>query len=113
MEQKKAKKRGNPNPSPETRFGGVRGNKRFQIKIATDMREHMRWCQKATTEELESYIAEELHPHLYRAFAKKILDANLEQLFKFTEQILGKPKEVVEIQGLPKIDLELVGSDED
>lgn len=93
-----------------TQFGGDKSNKRGDAKHAVAMREFYRWLANASEDEYKAFINDKTKPIVQRQYAVKLLKkGSVKDLHDFTEQIAGKPKETIEFQNIPTINLSCIG----
>lgn len=109
--KKRYKSRESMEREAETHFGGKRGNKRCSPVVATSIREFYRKAfLNMTQAERDEYIANETNPVFFRDWLRLMRDtATVQDVCNITNQIYGMPKQTIEKQELPPIDMSVFG----
>ncbi len=109
--KKRYKSRESMEREAETQFGGKRGNKQCPPVVATTIREFYRKAfLKMTQAERDAYIADETKPVFFRDWLRLMRDtATVQDVCNITNQIYGMPKQTIEKQELPPIDMSVFG----
>ena len=94
-------------------FGQPGANRRGNPTAASRMRAFYDWCEnKATLDELKAYARDENNPATRRRFVRALMKCErVQDFFDLTNQTHGQPKQVVEFQELPPIDMSVFGVD--
>lgn len=90
-------------------FGQPEANPSCPQSVATNQREFYRWAETiATEEELRKYSNDKSHPYARRKFCDLLLSPaeDLEDMFALTNQTHGAPKQPIEVNNIPKIELQ-------
>lgn len=92
-------------------FGQPDANRRGNPTAASRMRAFYDWCEnKATLDELKAYARDENNPATRRRFVRALMKCErVQDFFDLTNQTHGQPKQVVEFQELPSIDMSVFG----
>lgn len=109
-------KKGQKHKSPESaarekahQFGQPGGNPIGNSSTAINQREFYRWAETiATEEELREYSNDKSHPYARRKFVDLLLSPaeDMEAMFALTNQTHGAPKQPIEVQSLPKVEIQ-------
>ncbi len=111
MSEKKEYEVGKGKPPKNRRFGQPEGNPICPQHVATQQREFYKWALTIATEkELQEYLADPVNPY----FRKKLIMAikaseRVGDFCELTNQIYGMPKQTIEKQELPPIDMSVFG----
>ena len=95
----------------ETQFGGKRGNPICPQNVAVAQREFYKWVMmKATKGELDAFLKDPDKPHFRKQFIRAFLKSEqVNDFCSITNQIYGMPKQTIEKQELPPIDMSVFG----
>ena len=90
-------------------FGQPEGNPIGNPSTAANQREFYRWAETVATEEdLRKYSNDTSHPYARRKFVDLLLSPaeDMEDMFALTNQTHGAPKQPIEVQSLPKVEIQ-------
>ena len=92
-------------------FGQPGANRSGNPTAASRMRVFYDWCEnKATLYELKAYARDDKNPATRRRFVRALMKCErVQDFFDLTNQTHGQPKQVVEFQELPPIDMSVFG----
>lgn len=90
-------------------FGAEGGNARCPLSVAREQRLFYKWVlTEATERELQDYLSADDVPYARKKFIKSILNAvKVNDFCEITNQIYGIPKQQIEVQNLPPINLQV------
>lgn len=111
MSEKKDYEVGKGKPPKNRRFGQPEGNPICPQHVATQQREFYKWAlTKATEKELQDYLNDPKNPYFRKKLIKTIIEsASVGDFCNLTNQIYGMPKQTIEKQELPPIDMSVFG----
>ena len=94
-------------------FGQPLANRRGDPTAAGRMRAFYDWCENiATVEELKQYAQDDSKPAARRRFVQALMKCErVQDFFDLTNQTHGQPKQVVELQDLPPINIGVFGDE--
>lgn len=110
-EQEEDYKVGFCKPPKNRQFGQPGGNPICPQHVATQQREFYKWAlTQATQQELSDYLKDDKNPFFRKKLIKTIMEsASVGDFCNLTNQIYGQPKQVIEMQELPTIDMSVFG----
>lgn len=90
-------------------FGQPGGNPIGNPSMAANIREFYRWVENvATKKELDDYVKNENNPWNRIHFVELWLaNSEVSEVFAMTNQTHGAPKQPIEVQSLPKVEISL------
>lgn len=91
-------------------FGAPEGNPIGNPSTAANQREFYRWAESVATEdELRAYSNDKKNPYARRKFVDLLLSPadDMDDMFALTNQTHGAPKQPIEVQSLPKVEIDL------
>lgn len=94
-------------------FGQPEANPRGDQSRAGKQRAFYLWCEtEATLEELKAYAKDKSKPAARRKFVQALMQCErVQDFFDLTNQTHGQPKQVVEVQDLPPINIGVFGDE--
>lgn len=94
-------------------FGQPEANPSGNPSTAVSQREFYRWVEsKASEDELRAFIADKSKPFGQRHFAELYMrNKDLRSMMELTTQVHGQPKQPIEVQDLPPINVHAFGED--
>ena len=98
-------------PPKNRQFGQPGGNPICPQHVATQQREFYKWAlTQATQQELSDYLKDDKNPFFRKKLIKTIMEsASVGDFCNLTNQIYGQPKQIIEMQELPPIDMSVFG----
>lgn len=98
-------------PPKNRQFGKPGGNPICPQHVATQQREFYKWAlTQATQKELSDYLQDDRNPFFRKKLIKTIMEsASVGDFCNLTNQIYGNPKQTIEMQELPSIDMSIFG----
>lgn len=101
------------NPPVARRYGEANGNKQGDQRNAQNQRVFYKWAEtEATREDLIQYASDEANPYARRAFVRSLLGCDtLADFLALTNQTHGQPKQTLEVQELPVLNLSVFGDE--
>lgn len=90
-------------------FGQPEANPSGNPSTAANQREFYRWAETVATEkELREYSDDKSNPFARRKFVDLLLSPaeDMEAMFALTNQTHGAPKQPIEVQSLPKVEIQ-------
>lgn len=100
-------------PPVAKRYGQAEGNKQGDSRNATNQREFYRWAEtQATQADLLAYATNEENPFARRRFVQSLMNCEtLADFMALTNQTHGQPKQTLEVQELPVLNLSVFGDE--
>lgn len=93
-------------------FGRPEANPTGKPADAGAMRAFFMWLSQASEAEITDFVANQSKPLVMRRYAQKMIqEGSIKDMHDFTEQIAGKPKQVIDVQNLPEINCTAFGKD--